>query len=199
MGLDQFVWCNSKKVKRDAERAMDEHSRDWYHDSWYTMYWRKANAVHKWFVDNCWYGEYDEYDGHYLNVSVEQLFELRDACQKVLDSSKLVKKEVMVSKTVRVADDDDGSWDVIDVPEMMTVLEDDSVAKELLPTAAGFFFGTYRYDEWYIEDLKHTVDAINAATENLVKLEPDEKHIFPSWVHKDEQDWKVVFLYDASW
>jgi len=41
------------------------------------MYWRKANAIHKWFVDNVQDGE-DECREHY--VSREQLEALRDAC-----------------------------------------------------------------------------------------------------------------------
>jgi hypothetical protein len=41
------------------------------------MYWRKANAIHKWFVDNVQDGV-DECQEHY--VSREKLYELRDAC-----------------------------------------------------------------------------------------------------------------------
>lgn len=46
------------------------------------MYWRKANAIHQWFVDNVQSGE-DDCD-HY-HVSREKLEELRDLCQQVLD------------------------------------------------------------------------------------------------------------------
>jgi hypothetical protein len=45
------------------------------------MYWRKANAIHKWFVDNVQNGE-DECREHY--VTREQLKELRDLCAKAL-------------------------------------------------------------------------------------------------------------------
>ena len=53
------------------------------------MYWRKANAIHKWFVDNVQNGV-DECEEHY--VSREQLTELRDLVLEVLatrDASKL--------------------------------------------------------------------------------------------------------------
>lgn len=40
------------------------------------------------------------------------------------------------------------------------VLDDRSLAAELLPTKAGFFFGGTEYDEAYFDDLKHTVDAV---------------------------------------
>ena len=51
------------------------------------VYWRKANAIHKWFVDNVQDGE-DECRAHY--VSRPQLAELRDLCAKVAaDPAKL--------------------------------------------------------------------------------------------------------------
>jgi hypothetical protein len=37
------------------------------------------------------------------------------------------------------------------------VLEDHTLAEDLLPTSDGFFFGSTDYDEWYFEDLEETV------------------------------------------
>ena len=37
------------------------------------------------------------------------------------------------------------------------VLADHSLADELLPSQAGFFFGSTDYDEWYFKDLENTV------------------------------------------
>tara|TARA_A100001515_G_scaffold120041_1_gene102847 strand:+ start:894 stop:1388 length:495 start_codon:yes stop_codon:yes gene_type:complete len=45
-------------------------------------YWRKANAIHKWFVDNC-QGGVDECQESY--VRRDQLGELRSLCLEVLD------------------------------------------------------------------------------------------------------------------
>ena len=45
------------------------------------MYWRKANAIHRWFVDNVQDGV-DECQETYLTV--DNLRELRDVCEKVL-------------------------------------------------------------------------------------------------------------------
>lgn len=47
------------------------------------MYWRKANAIHNWFVENCQDGE-DNCQEFY--VSREQIQELRDLCQQALDN-----------------------------------------------------------------------------------------------------------------
>jgi len=41
------------------------------------------------------------------------------------------------------------------------VLADNSLAKDLLPTGAGFFFGSLEYDEYYFGDLKQTVEIID--------------------------------------
>lgn len=41
------------------------------------------------------------------------------------------------------------------------ILEDHSLAEELLPTREGFFFGSYEYDEDYFQDLEDTVKAID--------------------------------------
>lgn len=49
-------------------------------------YWRKANHIHKWFVDNVQNGK-DECDSHY--VSEEAIEKLREACLAVLaDNTK---------------------------------------------------------------------------------------------------------------
>ena len=88
-------------------------------------YWRKANAIHKWFVDKCQEGR-DECQETY--VSVEQLTELRDICSRVL--------------------------------------ADHSLARTLLPTASGFFFGSTDYDEWYYRDLESTVEQLNSVLNN---------------------------------
>jgi len=54
-------------------------------------YWRKANAIHKWFVDNVQEGK-DECQEAY--VEREQLKELRDLCQEVLDHPRTAAKKL---------------------------------------------------------------------------------------------------------
>ena len=52
-------------------------------------YWRKANAIHDWFVKNVQGGE-DECKPHY--VSREQLVELKDTCTEVLENKTRAKE-----------------------------------------------------------------------------------------------------------
>ncbi len=56
------------------------------------MYWRKANHIHGWLVDNVQNG-FDECRP--CEVSTEKLIELRDICTRVLDASKVVNGEIV--------------------------------------------------------------------------------------------------------
>lgn len=109
--------------------------------SYPVMYWRKANAIHGWFVENCANG-IDECQPIY--VSREQLVELRDLCK--------------------------------------AAIEQPAMAGDILPPTPGFFFGTYEVDDWYMEDMKHTVQALN----HVLDIVPDD-------------DWDWSFIYRASW
>jgi hypothetical protein len=103
-------------------------------------YWRKANAIHKWFCDLD--GGKDECQNIY--VTRENLVELRDLCNSVLFEPAL--------------------------------------ASSTLPTQRGFFFGSYDYDDWYMEDMRNTVDQLDKILEST-----------PS------DDFAFDFIYRASW
>ena len=51
-------------------------------------YWRKANHIHKWFVDNV----QEEDDCGYYYVSRDNLIALREECKKVLDNKNNAPK-----------------------------------------------------------------------------------------------------------
>ena len=120
-------------------------------------YWRKANAIHAWFsrihekqnhgeeLENC----------EDLYVTKEDLINLRDTCKKVLKSSKLVYKRVPVKEY------NYEKKDYVESTRLMKVIEDSSVAEELLPTQSGFFYGSTIYDEGYVEDLENTIEQID--------------------------------------
>jgi hypothetical protein len=69
-------------VKGDTERRFNGSSLVVKEISLDAMYWRKANAIHGWFVENVQDGEDDcnPYD-----VDREQLVELRDLCKDILE------------------------------------------------------------------------------------------------------------------
>lgn len=119
-------------------------------------YWRKANQIHKWFVDNVQDGN-DDCGTYY--VSAEKLLELKELCETVISKSKLVEGDVINGQTFK-----DGK--LVPIVERGMVIEDPSVAKELLPNEAGFFFGSTEYDKWYLDDLKETVKIIDEALDD---------------------------------
>jgi hypothetical protein len=88
-------------------------------------YWRKANQIHNWFVENLADGE-DNCNTMFVNK--ERLEQLKKVC--------------------------------------LEVLENKSLAEDLLPTSSGFFFGSTTYDEYYYGDLNHTIEIINRCLES---------------------------------
>lgn len=121
--------------------------------SFTVAYWRKANAIHKWFVDNVQDG-IDECQSSY--VSREKLLSLRAACQRVIDSIKVDDGSVHVATI----------WDQSGRREEYRhgqVIVNAEAAAEVLPTTSGFFFGGTAYDEGYIADLHDTVAQIDRA------------------------------------
>lgn len=57
-------------------------------------------------------------------------------------------------------------------------LEKDKQAEELLPTQAGFFFGSTDYDEWYFKDIEQTVSILK---ECLNDEDAEEFEYTSSW------------------
>ena len=113
-------------------------------------YWRKANHIHNWFVENV-QGGVDECDTY--EVTREQLEDLLDICKKVINGSKLIKGKIVNGQKYE-------NGKMVNIYEDGEYIEDSSVAKELLPTTSGFFFGGTDYDEWYYKDVENTINII---------------------------------------
>jgi hypothetical protein len=124
-------------------------------------YWRKANHIHKWFVENCQDGEDDCREAF---VSREQLKELLETCKKVMKTNptkitKITKKSKKVNVTVKG--------------------ETDETAEDLLPTQSGFFFGGTEIGEYYYDTIEDTIKII----EDLLKELNDDDSVYyqSSW------------------
>lgn len=114
-------------------------------------YWRKANHIHNWFVENV--QDYEDDCDYHNEVTKEILEELLKICTTVLDSCELVEAQVQNGETYK-----DGEW--IPIMEDGYLVKDPTVAEELLPTQSGFFFGDTTYNKWYVEDIKETIQII---------------------------------------
>ena len=175
MGLDMYLErCDRKawgyrnvdidEVKKSKPQLYEElkpyiHQRGQY-APWESIfedvgYWRKANAVHKWFVDNVQNGV-DNCE--YYEVNKEQLETLLDICKTIKD--KTIMDDGYVKNGERF---ENGMWCPI-YEEGITVVNPE-VAHSLLPTTSGFFFGSTEYDQWYMEDIESTIDILTKALE----------------------------------
>jgi len=126
------VECDPEKRFAGSSLMVKEISID-------AMYWRKANAIHGWFVENCQGGR-DECQETF--IPREKLVELRDLCKAVVDHP-----DVNING---------------------------------LEPKQGSFFGSTEKDDWYLQDLKNTVEGITNALESL----PENQY---------------EFYYQASW
>lgn len=118
-------------------------------------YWRKANAIHRWFVDNVQGGE-DDCDIY--EVSKEQIEELLDICERIKSETILEKGWVKNGETFA-----NGMW-CPNYEEGETIVNPE-VAEELLPTQGGFFFGSIEYDQYYMDDINETIDILTKVLE----------------------------------
>lgn len=132
------------------------------HHPWETFftevgYWRKANAIHKWFVENV---QNDVDNCEYYEVSKEKLEELLDVCIRVRDGSNLV--EGMIENGYSYE-----NGKKVPFMEEGKYIANPELAEELLPTQDGFFFGSTNYDEYYMENIEDTIDILQHALDTV--------------------------------
>jgi hypothetical protein len=193
MGLDMYLEVEtyiSRPMEWNTEEARLELTPNWEkvlsvlpgtpsEDSYgvniiYTVaYWRKANAIHRWFVDNVQDGV-DECQRSY--VEIEKLNELLAVCHQVIKAANLIDGHVYNGS--RSGPDTNGEW--VDDYVEGKVIEKPEVVEKLLPTEGGFFFGSTAYDEYYLRDVQNTINQIES-------------------VLAEYQDKSVDFYYRASW
>ena len=140
MGLDMYLY----KQKKNSENKAD-----------IVAYWRKANQVHNWFVTNVQDGV-DNCEPH--PVTEQDIVKLLNICNQILELN-ISYEEQMTEIGVSFKD---GKREPI--MDFVKVIDDEEVIKtmnDLLPTSDGFFFGSTDYDEWYVEDIKDTVEQLN--------------------------------------
>lgn len=84
-------------------------------------YWRKANAIHKWFVDNCQDGNDD--CGNY-HVSRQQLQELKKLCEKVLAFRHLAVECLPAQSGFFFGNTDYDEWYFKDLEQTVQIIND---------------------------------------------------------------------------
>lgn len=177
-------WCGINIDEVDMSLA-EVYSKEYVHRcaswnkekkyGWKTIFeniasWRKANHIHLWFVLNV---QNNVDDCGIYEVTKEQLEKLLRVCKEVLEASKLIK-----GKIVNGQRSENGKW--VNIYEDGEYIEDPTVARRLLPTKDGFFFGSTEYDQWYYRDVKDTIEIIEK-----VLAETDFEH--------------EIVMYSSSW
>lgn len=184
MGLDMYLTAKMglygyDKKKRKTQNRIKEIRRifpemwksgnlDFINIEFEAGYWRKANQIHKWFVENVQDGEDD--CGEYW-VEREKLIKLMELCKEVIRKIKLKNGKIINGYSFK------GGKEIPNL-EDGKVVANLEIAKRLLPTQEGFFFGGTDYNEYYIDDLKRTIKII----EKCLKL-PKEWNLYyrSSW------------------
>ena len=138
-------------------------------------YWRKANAIHNWFVANVQDGV-DDCKSYY--VSRENLETLLDLCKDVKEKAVIKDGKIQNGSTLK-----DGVWE----PNMVDgkFVENAEEIAKILPTQDGFFFGSIEYDEYYMDDIYKTIEMIE-------KILKEEDELNKEGFYSD-------FEYHASW
>ena len=146
-------------IKKDGKELKINKGRITYIEE-EAAYWRKCNQIHQWFVTNVQDGE-DNCSSYY--VSNEQIKNLIDTCKVVRDSLKSSEiKEIEIKEY--------GGKDKV------TIFVNTDVAETLLPSQPGFFFGSTHYDQWYLNDIEHTIEQLES-----LDLEESEYEYQASW------------------
>ena len=164
MGLDMYIFTASKGL---AEHMYVWHVNNGYwgeeYDNWrptsgVIAYWRKANHIHNWLVQNVQSGNDDCGD---YSLSISDMENLVDVCDKVLEARS------------------------------------ETVSRELLPTTAGFFFGSTQYDDWYYDEIEYTKDVLEEILRNVKVCDNRPYCDYIKFVGDD--DWDARIVYCSSW
>jgi hypothetical protein len=83
-------------------------------------YWRKANAIHKWFVENVQKGTDDCNSYH---VPREKLQELRDTCERVLAFRELAAAQLPPAQGFFFGTDEINEWYYRDLEETIKIID----------------------------------------------------------------------------
>jgi hypothetical protein len=144
MGLDMYLQRQKIMSKEAFADAYDNKLSG-------VIYWRKANAIHKYFVD---YGaiqpEGTPNVGYYY-IDRTHLINLIERITSILNGDKHKQNTTY--------------FDISKMEEVSEEVEynlNKELAAKLLPTESGFFFGSTDYDDWYHRNLVHTLNMLKA-------------------------------------
>ena len=125
-------------------------------------YWRKANAIHNFFVNAVQNGV-DDQEAYLVPRDVFEM--LLEKCDKLLELAKAEGYDPEGDNTVDFQASDHLA----------------KVCQDTLPTQGGFFFGSTDYDGWYFNDLTYTSKLIRRLFDKWPEDEPSEYYYSCWW------------------
>ena len=120
IGLDMFLYG----VEYHSE--YDEDNDKSYYVMTKEIYWRKANQIHRWFVENIQHN-IDNCAMYY--VSKRSLCELKELCEKVLEDKKLANELLPVGRGFFFGSVEYDEWYFSDLQETIEII-DWAISKE---------------------------------------------------------------------
>ena len=164
-------WCGiayntlSKKAIKFYEPFYTIRYSDWDHDHNFgygaisdeVAYWRKANAIHGWFVKTVQRGT-DDCQSYYVHK--EQLERLLTICKCIKENVRMAKGKIINGYKY-----DGDLSEMVPIYEEGEYVENPEVCEKYLPSKDGFFFGSTNYDQWYMNDITYTIEALTKILE----------------------------------
>ena len=126
MGLDMYLYAEryvsdyNEEGKELSNKLFEATGRRITSIRTEVGYWRKANAIHKWFVDNCQDGR-DECQSTF--VPDEKLEELLETVKQVLADPKLATELLPTTDGFFFGGAEYDSWYIQDLEETKDILE----------------------------------------------------------------------------
>lgn len=133
-------------------------------------YWRKFNALHGWFVNNCQDGVDNCQESYVSMEKLKEILGILKQVKEVLDGSP--KKTTSVVSGWKM-----NNGITTETHQDIEVFTDVDKVNELFPTSTGFFFGGTEIDEWYKQDVENTITIF----EELLAEEPSDYYYCSSW------------------
>ena len=131
-------------------------------------YWRIANVIYNWFVDNVPGGVAD---GRRRYVARSKIQELADLCDKILEGIDFGEPSV---------EDAGFPWALTTYPNLTFSDEARDLINDKLPPQDGPLFGGSGVDEWYALSIKETAEILHKILDNPKLLTFDFYYRF-SW------------------
>lgn len=131
-------------------------------------YWRKANAIHRFFIELNGGKDYHED----IPIEEKDLRELLRRCKEIKAQARLVNGKVVDYYTI-----ENGGQKAHYVDGQ--IIDNPAICEELLPTQSGFFFGKTDYDEDYMYSIDKTIEQLEEILAD--HKDDDEYYYYGSW------------------